>query len=94
MQLDRLDRIDKLAETLGMLEADYIRLLARLERGPSTKENNEREDMENGDLSSPKEKEEVRAERAKRKILLDEDEDMEDQERSNGSEKGSKRPRQ
>jgi histone acetyltransferase 1 len=94
MQLDRLDRIDKLAETLGMLEADYIRLLARFETGPSIKERFEREVMANGEAPSQKERQEVRAERAKRKMLLDEDEDMEDQGNSDGSEREPKRAKQ
>ncbi len=81
MQLDRLDRIDKLEEVLGNVEGDYLRLLRGVESRSQKREEGEvvegGEDGE-GEGDGSKVGGEKRRERAKRKVVLeDEDEERE-----------------
>ena len=68
IQLERSERVDKVEETVGEVSGDYERLLRGLE-------GSEKHGNGNGDASGSVE----RRERAKRKVIVDE-EDVEDNE--------------
>ncbi len=80
MQLDRLERIDKLDETVGGLQGDYERLIRAMQG--REKEDGKEEGAEEGSAGANGGGGVVEAgerrERAKRKVVVEDDDDEEE----------------